>query len=85
MKRRFTTRNTNINICTDPISFVAPVVKKGRKRRSLYLPEDKWIHLWSGAEYGGGSLTVEAPIGMPPVFYRKDTPWIDLFRGLKEC
>jgi len=68
-----------------PDLFVAPVVKKGRKRRSLYLPKDQWIHLWSGAEYDGGSLTVEAPIGMPPVFYRKETPWIELFRGLKEC
>ncbi len=52
--------------------LVAPVVKAGATAREVYLPNDKWIHLESGKEYGGGVYTVDAPIGQPPVFVRKD-------------
>ena len=63
--------------------FVAPVYEKGQKRRRLYLPDDRWIHLWSGKEFGGGVCKVSAPIGKPPVFYRKESPWAELFSSLR--
>ena len=50
--------------------LVAPVVEEGAESRTLYLPEDNWVHLWSGDAYAGGEITVPAPIGQPPVFYR---------------
>jgi len=51
--------------------LVAPVLNKGRSTRTLTLPPDEWVHLWSGVEYGPGRQTVRAPLGYPPVFYRK--------------
>ncbi len=63
--------------------MVAPVVKKGKMRRRLYLPEDRWIHLWSGREFGKGWHTVPAPCGEPPVFYRAESAYADLFRELR--
>ena len=51
--------------------LVAPVLNKGRSTRTLTLPSDEWVHLWSGVEYGPGRQTVRAPLGYPPVFYRK--------------
>ena len=62
--------------------LVAPVYKKGKRRRRVYLPEDVWVHLWSGREYGGGEATVEAPIGRPPVFYRKGAQFTELFEKI---
>ncbi|WP_018237613.1 alpha-glucosidase [Ensifer sp. BR816] len=52
--------------------LVAPVWQAAQSERTLYLPAgDDWIHVWSGREYAGGQkITVPAPIGQPPVFYR---------------
>ena len=43
--------------------------------REVYLPDDVWISLWSGEEYEGQqTIAVNAPMGYPPVFYKKDSP-----------
>ena len=68
-----------------PDLFVAPVVKKGADIRDLHLPEDDWIHLWSGTAYPGGRHRVAAPVGEPAVFYRSGSDWRELFKGLKSC
>ena len=51
--------------------LVAPVITEGAVTREVYLPEDAWIHIWSGQEFMGGRAVVDAPIGQPPVFIRK--------------
>lgn len=54
---------------------VAPVLDPGVDELEVYLPRGRWVHLWSGEEHGsrrkGVRATVAAPIGEPPVFYRK--------------
>ncbi len=50
--------------------LVAPIIKKGATKREVYLPNDRWIHAFTGKEYGGGCYEIEAPIGQPPVFIR---------------
>jgi sulfoquinovosidase len=62
--------------------LVAPVYEEGASTRNVYLPGDDWIHLWTGDTYRGGQITVNAPIGEPPVFYRKKSVYRDLFEGL---
>lgn len=64
--------------------LVAPVLEKEVCKWQVYLPQDSWVHLWSGAEFGGGEHLVDAPIGYPPVFYRKESEYKSLFRGLAE-
>ena len=59
--------------------LVAPVVEPGTQERTLWLPEGDWVHLWSGAHYAGGEITVETPMGKPPVFYKAASPWKALF------
>ncbi len=45
--------------------------------QDVYLPEfsepaDVWVHLWSGETHSGGqTVSVNAPIGYPAVFYRE--------------
>ena len=53
--------------------LVAPVYEKGRSSRSVYLPNDAWVHLFTKKEYVGGTHVIDAPIGCPPVFVRKDS------------
>ncbi len=53
--------------------LVAPVYKEGATSREVYLPGDQWIGLFDGKEYTGGKTMVDAPIGQPPVFVRKDS------------
>lgn len=67
-----------------PDILVAPVVEEGASERTLYLPDDHWVHLWSGRKYGGGEVTVAAPIGEPPVFYRAGGETVGLMAKLRE-
>ncbi|KAF2957292.1 alpha-glucosidase [Thermotoga sp. Ku-13t] len=50
--------------------LVAPVLKPNVDRWQVYLPQDEWIHYWSGKLLRGGVHEVEAPIGRPPFFIR---------------
>ncbi|APH06898.1 alpha-glucosidase [Bacillus weihaiensis] len=59
--------------------LVAPVHQEGQTEWEVYLPEDVWVHLWSGEVYTGGTVSVDAPLGCPPVFYRKSSEWKSLF------
>ena len=57
--------------------LVAPVLEEGKTRRSVYLPEEDWVHLLTGESFGGGVHMIDAPIGRPPVFLRRQSPWFD--------
>ena len=59
--------------------LVAPVYLENKSEWSVYLPEDNWIHLLTGKEYKKGEYIIEAPIGIPPVFYRKNSKYKELF------
>ncbi len=49
--------------------LVAPVVNEAQTTKRVYLPEGQWYHIWSGDMYEGPQrVTVDAPIGAPPVF-----------------
>lgn len=52
--------------------LVAPVVTQGATSRTVYLPPGEWFDVWDPAvrRMGPSEVTVEAPIGRPPVFSR---------------
>ena len=54
--------------------MVAPVLDPGEESAEVYLPAGRWVHLWTGEEYGSSERgvyeTVPAPIGEPAVFYK---------------
>ncbi|XP_038075408.1 sulfoquinovosidase-like isoform X2 [Patiria miniata] len=62
--------------------LVSPVYHEGVDTWSVYLPPDDWVFLWDGKEYVGGTVTVAAPLGKIPVFYRKGSPWTSVFQKL---
>jgi alpha-glucosidase (family GH31 glycosyl hydrolase) len=59
------------------VFMVAPILGPSEETVEVYLPADRWVHLWSGKEYGsptkGVYETVRAPIGKPAVFYKEDS------------
>ena len=64
--------------------LVAPVWKEKTDNWEVYLPNDKWVHLWSDKEYDGGqTITIESGVGNIPVFIKKSSKYLDLFRSLK--
>jgi alpha-glucosidase len=63
--------------------LVAPVIKPQIIVWKVYLPEDQWIHIWSDKEYGKGWHEIEASIGNPPAFYRKESKYTNLFETIK--
>jgi alpha-glucosidase len=62
--------------------MVTPVIEAGAVMRRVYLPEGEWRHVWSGADFAPGWHDVAAPIGEPPVFYRRTSAFAPLFAEL---
>ena len=63
--------------------LVAPILEDGAMRRRVYLPEDKWLLLWSGEPHVGGDYEVKAPWGFPPVFVRQTSCYLGLFQSIR--
>jgi alpha-glucosidase len=59
-----------------PELLVAPITEQGSTSRTVYLPEGSWWHVWTGETHDGpASITIDAPIGSPPVFsLERDRP-----------
>jgi alpha-glucosidase len=54
--------------------LVAPIMKAGSIRRTVYLPEGDWYDFHSNERYQGGMLiNVEAPLSKLPLFVRSGT------------
>lgn len=64
--------------------LVAPVIQPGLERWSTYLPAGTdWVEVWTGGMHAGGQIvTVDAPLGKPPLFYRQGSAWTALFAGI---
>lgn len=66
--------------------LVAPVFLANQTTWDVYLPNDPssaWVFLWSGKEYPGSqTVKVDAPVGQPPVFYRKISPYASVFQQM---
>ncbi|MCC6877226.1 MAG: glycoside hydrolase family 31 protein [Sandaracinaceae bacterium] len=51
--------------------FVAPVIEPSATQRTLRLPPGRWVHWFTREVFDGPrDLTIDAPIGTPPVFVR---------------
>jgi alpha-glucosidase len=64
--------------------LVAPVIKEGATSRKVIIPEDNWIHLFTGKKYRKGEYLIEAPLLQPTVFYKEDSNYAQLFETIKE-
>ncbi|WP_455382757.1 alpha-glucosidase [Salinispira pacifica] len=62
--------------------MVCPVVAKRRRSRRVYLPEDGWVHLFTGRRAPSGWSRVDAPVGRPAVFYREASEFAPLFQTI---
>ncbi|MCX8058706.1 MAG: alpha-glucosidase [Spirochaetes bacterium] len=63
--------------------LIYPIIKKGRRKIKVYIPENNFIHLFTGVEYKKGFHVINSPIGIPAVFYRKDSTFSNLFSEIK--
>jgi len=64
--------------------LVAPVVQQKRSSWSAYLPDDEWVHLWSGRAAAPGWHRESAPVGYPPVYYRRSSEFSELFASFSK-
>ncbi|WP_232223472.1 alpha-glucosidase [Sphingorhabdus lutea] len=63
--------------------LVAPIIEADQFSRKLYLPAgENWVHLWSGKKFTSGWHDVASPYGEPPVFYKENSTFSQLFAGL---
>jgi alpha-glucosidase len=63
--------------------LIKPVLEPGKITQKVYLPDDVWIHFWTGQEFvGKQTVEVDCPMGHPPVFYRKDSRFKDVFESI---
>ena len=64
--------------------LIAPVIEPNISSWKVYFPDDEWIHIWSEKKYSKGWHEVSAPIGKPPIFFRKNSEFLKLFKALKK-
>ena len=64
--------------------LVAPVLEEGVAEREVKLPNDTWVNLFTEIEYQGGTHKIQAPIGQPPVFIRKESKAFKNLMGIRE-
>lgn len=64
--------------------LVAPVYQAQQSQWIVYLPDDEWVHLWSGQTFGAGQHRINAPLGQPPVFFRRQSKYAQLFEQFNE-
>ena len=64
--------------------LIAPVYLPDVQEWEVYLPNDQWVHLWTGKEYQGGTVTVKAEMGFTPAFYKKNSKFADLFEAIQK-
>ena len=64
--------------------MVAPVLSPGQTRAHVWLPRGTWVHLWTGKTYtvrkGPWSVSVDAPLGQPAMFYLESSKAGKAFR-----
>jgi alpha-glucosidase len=63
--------------------LIAPILEDGKRSRLVRLPDDHWIHLFTGERFQGGDLEIEASIEEIPVFVRDSEEGrkiVELFR-----
>lgn len=55
--------------------LIAPAVDQGATTVTLYLPRGTaWVHMWTDATFAGGEwVTIDAPVGFPPVFFAESS------------
>jgi alpha-glucosidase len=60
-----------------PDLLIAPVLQSNVTKQRVYLPKGEWVFMWNNATIvaGGQYTTVPSPIGRPPVFYKKSSPF----------
>ncbi len=75
--------NEQFEYLLGPDVLVAPVWQSEKYEWQAYLPEGEWVHLWTGKEYGKGDHAVSAPLGNPPVFYKKVSRWAPLMERIR--
>jgi len=64
--------------------LIAPSLPNDGRTRQLYLPDDEWVHLWTSRNFSGGVAVVDAPLGRPAVFYRKNSAFAALFDEVRK-
>lgn len=69
-----------------PDLLVAPVLAAEVDRWPVYLPVGvDWVDVWTGTAHAGGQeVTVDAPLGQPPLFYRAGAADGSLFAAIAE-
>ena len=64
--------------------LIAPVLQNNTNKWNVIIPDGEWIHLWTQRIFYPGEYEVDAPVGYPPVFYRSNTQWKDLFEEISK-
>jgi alpha-glucosidase len=68
-----------------PDLLVAPVLDPNTQKKEVYLPQGTWIELWTNQTYeGNNKIIVDAPLGNPPLFYKKDSSYKELFEKIRK-
>lgn len=69
-----------------PELMAAPVLTQGTRSRKVYLPAGcEWVDAWTGTvTVGGRWLDVPAPLDVVPVFFKRGSALVEIFKSWRE-
>ena len=62
--------------------LVYPILNKKQRTQKIVFHDQGWTHIFTGKVYEKGEHLIDAPIGMPPVFYQEKSEHAGLFKDL---
>jgi alpha-glucosidase len=63
--------------------LIIPVTQPDIIKWKIIIPNGKWIHIWTNEIFEKNQYEINASIGYPPVFYRSNSQWKELFQQIR--
>jgi alpha-glucosidase len=61
-----------------------PVLSQHTNQQYVYIPKGQWIHLFTGKEFEQGTIKLNSLLGVPAVFYKKNSEHRHIFESIIE-
>ena len=63
--------------------LIIPVTQSEIMKWKVIIPDGQWIHIWTNKIFEKNEYEIDASLGYPPVFYRSNSQWKELFQQIR--
>jgi alpha-glucosidase len=75
--------HTNLQYFIGDDLLIVPVIQNEITKWKVIIPDGEWIHIWTNQIFLKNHYEIDAPLGYPPVFYRSNSQWKEVFQQIR--